>query len=352
MFRFSQSLNPTWPYAVQILREDFDQILFDTASKAGVATVQDTLVEHVEFQDDGVVVHARTKRGEPVVYRSRYLIDASGRDALLGRLLGLKRRHKAHQSAALYAHFSGVARRDGDDAGNISIYRIADGWVWVIPLPGDVTSIGMVCGPATLRQRAADRAGFLERTLRSIPELAERIGTARMVGNLQATGNYSYECTRKAGPRWVMAGDAAAFIDPIFSSGVHVALHSATRVAELVHTVLDAPAQEKRLQKNYVAEHKAGLARVSWFILRFNTPVMRRLFANPRNDWRVQDAIISMLAGDLNRDGGIAWRLRVFKLIYFVHCLADVPAWFRGVIQLRQRRRETFASDSYTTDPS
>jgi flavin-dependent dehydrogenase len=181
------------------------------------------------------------------------------------------------------------------------------------------------------------------RTLRSIPTLAPRLGDLKIVGHLEATGNYSYACRELAGPRWIMVGDAGAFVDPIFSTGVHFALHGARHVAGIVDAVLQEPAVERRLQRAYVRETRAAIRRVSWFIVRFNTPVMRHLFANPRNDWRLEEAMISMLAGDVYRDEGIAWRLAVFRLIYRLHCLADLPAALKGVVQVWRRRRETGA---------
>ena len=241
-----------------------------------------------------------------------------------------------------------MRRRDGENEGNISIYRVSDGWVWVIPLPGELASVGLVCGPDTLRQRVGERETFLLRVLRSIPGLADRLEAPRVVGHLQATGNYSYQCTRIAGPRWIMVGDAAAFIDPIFSSGVHVALHSALEAARLVDAVLGEPGVERRLQRHYHRQHRAALRRVTWFIERFNLPVMRRLFAQPRNDWRLEEAIVSMLAGDLYRDDGIAWRLRLFKVIYALHCLADVKGALAGVRLRLRRMREVFVADSLT----
>lgn len=345
VFRFQRSLNPTWPHALQVHRAQFDQLMFDGAAAAGAATVQDTCVEAVSFEAGGVEVRARDAGGNAVRFRASYLIDASGRDTLLGQQLRLKERHAKHQSAALYAHFHGVQARPGEDAGNISIYRVEDGWIWVIPLQGGVTSIGLVCGPDTLRHRRGDSAGFLWRVLRGVPGLSDRLAGATLAGHLQATGNYSYQCREVAGPRWVMAGDAAAFLDPIFSSGVHLALHGGLEAAALVDAVLQDPASEQHLQQRYARDLRSGLRRVSWFILRFNHPVMRKLFANPRNDWRVEEAMISMLAGDLHRDHGIRWRLRVFKVIYWLHCLAYLPDTWRGLLASRRRRREDFVAD-------
>ncbi|MBS0396033.1 MAG: tryptophan 7-halogenase [Proteobacteria bacterium] len=346
VFRFTRTLHPTCAYAVQVRRQDLDELLFATAREAGVATVQDTEIESVRFDADGVEASGHARDGSPVAFRARYLVDATGRDTLLGRQLGLKRRNRRFQSAALFAHFEGVRRREGEHEGNISIYRVDDGWVWVIPLPDGITSIGLVCGPDTLRQRAGERESFLLRLLAGIPGLAERLDAPRIVGHLQATGNYSYQCTRVVGRRWIMVGDSAAFIDPIFSAGVHVALNAAQKAARLVNTVLDDPALERRLQRDYVREQRRGLERVRWFIERFNAPVMKQLFAHPRNDWRLEEAIVSMLAGDLYRDDGIVWRLRLFKLIYYAHCLADLKGALAGVRQRWKRVREVFAADA------
>jgi flavin-dependent dehydrogenase len=345
IFDFRRTLHPTCAYAVQVRRAELDELLFRNARAAGAVTVEDTEIESVRIVGAGVEATARGAGGAPLAIRARYLVDASGRDTLLGRQLGLKRRHRRHQSAALFAHFTGVRRRDGEHEGNISIYRVDDGWVWVIPLPGDVMSIGLVCGPQTLRQRAGEREAFLLQLLASIPGLAERLDAPRIVGHLQATGNYSYRCTRVAGPRWLMVGDSAAFVDPIFSAGVHVALHAAFGAAQLVGAVLDEPRLERRLQRRYRREQRAGLARVSWFIERFNAPVMKHLFAHPRNDWRIEEAIVSMLAGDLYRRDGIAWRLRVFKLIYLAHCAADLRGALAGMRQRLRRMREVFVPD-------
>ena len=352
VFSFRRSLNPTYPHAVQIRREDLDRVLFEAAGAAGVTTVEETAISSVSFAADHAEARGRGRDGTEVCYRARYVVDATGRDTLLGRQLRVKRRHRTHQSAALYAHFSGIRRRQGEDAGNISIYRVEDGWIWVIPLPDGITSVGLVCGPDTLRRRAGDSAGFLLRTIAAVPGLAERLESPAIVGSPQATGNYSYYCTQLAGPRWIMAGDAGAFVDPIFSSGVHVALETARTAAELVHRVLDEPALERQLQREYSRRHRAALARVSWFILRFNTPVMRRLFAEPRNDWRLEEAIISMLAGDLYRDGGIRWRLRLFKLIYTLACIADLRSATRGIRQRWRRAREVYATEPGPSEAS
>jgi flavin-dependent dehydrogenase len=319
VFRFDRQLDPRHPYAFQVRRAEFDYLLFRHAADHGVNTLEGVTVERVDLAGAEVIATA-TRSGAPLRFAARYVVDASGRDTLLGAQLRLKRRHPRHQSAALYAHFTGVERRPAEDAGNISIYRHEHGWVWLIPLPDGVTSIGAVGTPEWLKSRRRAQAEFLLDTLRSIPDLARRIEHAELVGNLQATGNYSYACDRLAGPRWVMVGDACAFLDPIFSSGVYLAMRSAESAVDVVDGALRDPRREHALQREYVRTTRAGLGTLSWFIERFTTPAMKFLFANPRNVLRLEDAMISMLAGDVFRRD-VRWRLHAFRVLYAMACV-------------------------------
>jgi flavin-dependent dehydrogenase len=337
VFRFESALDATWPHAFQVRRDEFDRLLLDNALGSGVQAFEGHCVAAVSLHAEGVEVRGENASGVPFNCRARYLVDASGRDTLLGTQLHLKRKSTRHQSAALFAHFRGVERRPGADAGNISIYRYEHGWAWLIPLREGITSVGAVCWPEYLKQRRGDGQAFLLDTLRSIPALAGRLANAGIVGNLHATGNYSYSCTRMAGRRWIMAGDSYAFVDPIFSSGVYLAMHAAELAAAVVDAALRDPTVERKLQRRYAREIRSGLSTLSWFIYRFTSPAMRKLFANPRNHWGIEQAMISMLAGDIFRHNGVLWRLRVFKLIYWLTALGD---WRDQVSAFRARRRQ------------
>jgi flavin-dependent dehydrogenase len=348
VFRFERALDTTWSHAYQVRRDQFDKLLYDNAAAAGVAACDGHCITVIEFGRDAVVADVRTEDGRTMQCRARYLVDATGRDTLLGNQLRIKRKSRHHQSAALFAHFRGVARRAGADAGNVSVYRFDQGWIWLIPLPDDVMSIGAVCWPDHLRQRRNGNREFLLQTLHSVPALRQRMENAEIVGHLQATGNYSYSCSRIAGPRWIMAGDAYAFVDPVFSSGVYLAMHAAERAAEVVDGALREPARERALQRRYELEVRHGLRTMSWFIHRFTTPAMRRLFAGPRNILKVEQAMISMLSGDFYRDNGVLWRLRFFKLIYWIAAMGDL----RGqVVSYFFRRRQAAAVFSDGTSP-
>jgi flavin-dependent dehydrogenase len=317
VFRFDKALNAAWPNAYQVRRADFDQILIRRAVADGVTVQQQTRARDITFEADGVSALLDTAGGDPAQrIRARYLVDATGRDTLLGTQLGLKRRHRQHQSAAIFAHFRDVERRAGEDAGNISVYRHEHGWLWLIPLTDGITSIGAVGGAEWLRSRSGSREDFLWTVLRGVPGLAQRVAGAGIVGHLHATGNYSYASTRKSGARWIMVGDSHSFVDPIFSTGVFLAMHGAELAAGVIDGALRDASRERALQRRYEREIDDGIERFSWFIYRFTSPGIRYLFANPRNYLGMEQAVISLLAGDVFRDGGVRWRLTMFRMLY------------------------------------
>jgi flavin-dependent dehydrogenase len=334
VFDFSKSLERLPGYAYQVKREQFDEILFQNTQRAGVATHEDTEVINAETTADSVSVTVRDAAGATREVRGRYLIDASGRDTFLGSRLKLKDRHSRHRSAAVFAHFTGVERRAAPWTGNISIYRFHQGWIWLIPLSEDITSIGAVLLPEHMKQRTGTLDDFLMNILNSVAALKTRMVNAKLHGNLEATGNYSYECRELTGPRWVMAGDSSAFLDPVFSSGVYLAMHGATRAAEMVDAVLGG-ARERPLQRAYVREMRAGLKEFTWFIVRFTTPALAWLFANPRNVLRVEEAMVSMLSGHVFGARATLRRLRVFKALYYI---TSIFMW-RDTLKFRRELR-------------
>lgn len=338
-FRFERALDPKFPYAYQVKREQFDQMLFEHARANGVDARERTEVLRIDLGDDGrpALAHARNADGEEFAIRPRYVVDASGRDTFFGNKLKLKRKSTAHQSAAIFSHFTGVVRRPGEDAGNITVQRFAHGWMWLIPLQDDVMSVGAVCFPEYLKQRRGETESFLMKTLQSEPQVWARMQGAQRVAPVHVTGNYSYTCSRMAGPGWVMVGDAYAFVDPVFSSGVYLGMNGAEHAADVVDGALREPAREAALQRAMDKRLRRGLKHFTWFIYRFTTPVMQRLFNEPRNYWQVEQAVISMLAGDVFDNRAVLRRLRVFRAVYAITALGMAPTALRG--WLRRRRQ-------------
>jgi len=347
VFRFDRAIDPQYDYAFQVRREEFDQLLFDHARASGVDAREEIVVERVEFEGDRPrTAFARDKTGNAHAFRFRYLVDASGRDTFLGNKLKLKRKSGLHQSAAIFSHFRGVTRREGADAGNITVDRFEHGWYWLIPLPGDVMSVGAVCFPQYLKQRRGDNETFLMQTLQARPSVWARMGDAERIAPVHVTGNYSYTCSRMTGPGWVMVGDAYAFVDPVFSSGVYLGMNSAEHAVEVVDVALREPGREAALQRAMEKRLKRGLKHFSWFIYRFTTPVMQHLFAHPRNDWQLEQAVISMLAGDVFDNPAVLRRLRIFRLIYAANALVMAPRALRGWLTRRRQIGQSFNGDT------
>lgn len=348
VFRFTHGLGLPRDHAFQVRRSEFDQLLFEHARANGVDARDGVRVKSIALGDDGRPRQFEAAAGDGATFsvRPRYVVDASGRDTFLGNKLKLKRKSRKHQSAAIFSHFRGVERRPGEDAGNVTVDRFEHGWYWLIPLRDDIMSVGAVCSPDYLKQRRSDNETFLMQTLNARGSVARRMRGAERVAPVHATGNYSYGCTRMAGPGWVMAGDAYAFIDPVFSSGVLLAMLSAEQATEVVDGALRQPAREAALQKAMERRFRRGLKHFSWFIHRFTSPVMKRLFSQPRNDFQIQQAVVSMLAGDVFDNPAVIRRLYMFRALYALNAIAIAPQALAGWRERRRRVRAAFSGDT------
>ena len=315
---FRNAMDKNHPYAYQVRRAEFDHVLLQNCISRGVEVRQGMRVQEVVFRSgQRSLVRAsdgqQTRHWEP-----RFVVDASGRDTFLAGQLKLKQKNPKHQSAALFGHFRQVQQRPAQDAGNIGIYWFEHGWFWMIPLRDGVTSVGAVCWPEYLKTRRTDLATFLQQTIALCPEVAARMQQAVPCDTIRTTGNFSYRARRMGGEGYLLVGDAFAFIDPVFSSGVYLAMNSACLGAETVDHCLRDPARAPILIKQFERRIRRGLQTVSWFIYRFTSPAMRQLFMHPRNTLRIEEAIISLLAGDVFRKTPIGFPLTVFKGIYWL----------------------------------
>jgi flavin-dependent dehydrogenase len=327
-FRFTRALRESPPNAYEVRRSDFDKLLIDNAARNGVTVCERTRVTSVSRRPDGEFeVATQRESGEAGSSDCRFFVDATGRDGLLGRKLKLRRRNRDHATAAIYAHYRGVTRRPGEDAGNISIYWFDHGWIWMIPLPDDVMSVGAVCRPDYLKTRRGPSTEFLEATLRLCPEAWSRMEAALLDREAESSGNYSYGSSRIGGPGFLLAGDAYAFVDPVFSSGVYLAMSSAERAASVVEDwLLGRRLRYRARLLLHELRVRRAIRTFSWFIYRFTSPAMRELFSRPRNILGAQQAVISMLAGDVYAGGLVRARIAVFKILYGTTSLRKLRA--------------------------
>lgn len=337
-YAFDRAIGQSPPHAYQVRRQDLDQMLFAHAGECGAVTREGhevVAVAHHNARDSRIDV--RTEDGSAYTLQARYVVDASGRDTFLSAKQKLRRKNPKHQSAAIFAHFRGASLREGEDAGNISIYCFAHGWMWMIPLPDGVMSVGAVCRPEYLKQRRSSPADFLIETLKLSPALWQRLEQAEQVEPVRVTGNYSYDSSQMAGPGWILVGDAFAFLDPVFSSGVYLAMSGAEKAVEVVDQALRKPSRERALQRQLEHRQRSAMKRFSFFIERFNSPVMQQMFRHPRNDWQLEQGVISMLAGDLFDTPLVLRKLRLLRVI---HALSVLGNWRRTLAERRYRRAQ------------
>jgi flavin-dependent dehydrogenase len=333
---FADAWDKSMPYSWQVRRSDLDEILFRNAATRGARTLEGCRVRDVAFDADGATVQAelidalgkKTQRS----WRAKFVVDASGRDTLLANKFRIKDKNPEHNSSALFGHFTNAERLEGKKEGNISICWFPHGWFWFIPLADGTTSVGAVCWPYYLKTRDKPLKEFFKDTIAMAPELARRLEKATLVDDaVHATGNFSYNSRHCTGERYLMLGDAFAFIDPMFSSGVYLAMHSAFDGAEVVATHLDRPAEEAaRARKQFEKTMRKGPREYSWFIYRVTNPTIREMFMYPANPLRVKEALMSLLAGDIYGKTPFWTSLAAFKGIYYLISVKNLRRTFEG----------------------
>lgn len=341
-FEFADAMDKSMPMAYQVRRAEFDEILIRNASSKNARVVEGCQVEDVDFLPDnaGALVQARHDDGSVETVHARFVLDASGRDTFLGNRFKAKQRNKKHNSTAIYGHFSGAERNTGKAEGNITIFWFEHGWFWFIPLADGTTSVGAVTWPYYLKTRnKKPLEQFLQETIALCAPLNERLQHAQLTSAVEATGNFSYVCDRTHGNNYLLLGDAYTFIDPVFSSGVMLAMQSAFVGADTVDTCLRHPHQAAAALKKFDRTMRIGPKEFSWFIYRVTNPTMRNMFMGPRNIFRVKEALLSVLAGDVFGKTPIQRPLLIFKGLYYTASLFNfgrtLQAWRMRKLNIR-----------------
>lgn len=336
-YYFSEAWDKTMPYSYQVKRSEFDEILIRNSARKGTEVHEGCKVTAVDFLADGTAqVSACFDEGHERQWKASFVVDASGRDTFMANRFKIKQNNPKHNSSAIYAHFSQTERNAGKDEGNITIFWFDHGWFWFIPLMNGTTSIGMVTWPYHIKargQRSIEQ--FLMDNIAACPELSARLQNACRISPVEATGNFSYVSKRNHGTNYLMLGDAYAFIDPVFSSGVWLAMNSGVIGAEAIDTCLRHPAQSAAALKRFDRLMRHGPKQFSWFIYRMTNPIMRDFFMGPANIFRSKEALLSVLAGDIFGRTPIWRSVFAFKLMY---CTANILQPKRAFMAWKQRR--------------
>jgi flavin-dependent dehydrogenase len=325
-FYFAQG--KPWPdHAYEVPRAEFDALLLDHARKQGVDVFQPAAVETADFDAAGVTVTGAGPEG-PFRARARMLVDASGRDGFLARRLGRSERVPNLGKVALFAHFQGAERAPGRAEGNIRIYIFEDGWFWWIPFAGDTTSVGCVMHARTVRSRAGGSLeAVYEEMIGRCHRVARGLEGARRITPVHRVSNFAYVNRPVIGDRFVTVGDAVAFVDPIFSGGVYIAMQSGELAAQAIVAAFRDGRFEAARFRAYERAVWRGITPFFRMIHRYYEPAFMELFLNPRNYFGMVDAVLSVLAGGVFLHQ--PWRTRVALGLLFG--LARLNTWVRRV---------------------
>jgi FADH2-dependent halogenase len=312
-FYFKDGFRSQRDRAYQVTRSEFDKLLLDHSRENGAEVREETCVTNLTLEGDRVRLELATNAGSAETIEARYLLDCSGRQTVIGNFLKLKQTYDHLQKFSVFSHYENVDRAEGIDGTLIRMVRGLDRWFWMIPLTPTRMSIGVVMDTETFRAMKLSPEAALEKCIAEQPMVLERMKRAERVAQVYSAGDYSYRNAELTGDRWMLAGDAAGFIDPVFSSGVFLAIMSAEKAADTLDAVLRDPAAKARLFKHYGRR----IHRIMDMYLRFVTgwysgKEFMEVFMNPTNVLQLAPAVNALLAGNECRSFAIRWRMWLF----------------------------------------
>jgi flavin-dependent dehydrogenase len=296
VYDFAEALPGGTPFAFQVERSVFDEQLLRAAGRAGATIHEDECVKRCDFDDNGATV--QTDRGQ---YRVRYVIDATGQDALMCNANRSRESIPGFGKAAVFCHFEGLRPErvaELSATGNIKILMLDQGWAWLIPLSRGALSVGIVS------RKTPFRAEWLDELIASSPAIQHLTEGAKHRTEARIIRNFSYRNRQPYGARWVCIGDAGCFLDPVFSSGVSLAVISGERAADLLAPALadNSEAQPNLMRTLYEQMSRAYESVGSLIHSFYHTRIVHNLFFVARPDPEVKAGLTSILAGDVFRD--------------------------------------------------
>ncbi len=315
-FRFTDGLLPGFP-VFNIERSYLDKMLLDQARIAGATVFENTPVKQiVQLADNAVVVQTASE-----AVRGRVLIDASGHGTVVGRHLKTRRGFEDPelQKVAYFQHFDNVRRLPGDATGHPTIIMCEEGWFWLIGVSATKTSVGFVTHPKFVKQIDAAPDQLLQWAIARCPIVHDRMKHATGPATNEVLADFSYTCKPFAGEGYFLVGDAACFLDPIFSTGVTLAMIGGKQAADLATQMLHRNIAPATARKRYI-RFIEGSSGVFWKLIRnYYKHSFRELFMNGTGPLQVHRAVISTLAGQVFPKP--VWALR-WRLHFFHFCVA------------------------------
>ncbi len=306
-FRFDRTLNDPYRRSFQVTRSEFDHLLLRNAAASGVDVREETSVAAVVLEDGSRAV---VKTAEGDLIEGRFVVDASGHGSVVGNRVGQKSDIHSLKKVAFFAHYRKVERTPGLEGGNTLIVVLRDAWFWMIPITAELMSIGLVVDRDHARRCGLTPETLLERTIAETPYLCRRMKDAVRATQVYARRDFSYSMERMVGPNYTLIGDAAGFIDPIFSTGVYLAMKSADLAADAVEARLRGGSL--RLLRRYEARMQSALGKYFRFISNFYRREFLEVFMQPKPNFGLIRPIVGVLAGDVFAERRHGWKLGIF----------------------------------------
>jgi flavin-dependent dehydrogenase len=320
-FRFDRNLPPAYHRSFQVKRSEFDNLLLRNAASSGVDVREQCAVTAVSLEspDNAVVTTANGERHE-----ARFIVDASGHGSVIGNQIGDKADVASLRKIAFFAHYRGVEKPRGRDAGNTTISVIRDGWFWLIPVTDDTMSVGLVVDRDHFLRCGLKPEELFEKTIAATPFMAKRMRNAERITQLYARKDFSYRMRNLVGDRFALIGDAAGFLDPIFSTGVFMAMKSADIVANAVEARLGRG--DMRLLRKYERDMTRALSRYFHFISNFYRREFLEVFLQPSSRFGLLPAIVGVLAGNVFDTTQDRFKLALFFALVGIQKMKPVIA--------------------------
>ena len=283
------------PQTYQVPRAEFDRILLERAREAGVDVREAHRVNNAEFAPDGVTLDVNDAQQ----IRVRALVDATGRFGLVAKKFNLRSDEPRLANVAVFSHYTGVPRLEGDRPNDIRIIARSDsGWFWLIPISHELMSVGVVMPRNLLLQMpAATNEERLEMAIADTPVVADLMKNAKREWPVRVEKDFSYSASKYAGDRWILAGDAGSFLDPVFSTGVSIAMESGIEAADELHRALQRNAFSERSFAAFSKRSRKRYESYRRFVIGFYTPQFRDLFFDPEPPETIFRAVVTVLAG-------------------------------------------------------
>jgi flavin-dependent dehydrogenase len=312
---FSRGSFTEYPESIQVERSKFDQILLDHSRSLGAEAREESLALDHRVEHDRISLRYRTADGGEQQTSARFLIDASGLSNHTANLESLREYYPGHRKIAIFAHFRGVDMPAGEETGDIIIIRRENSWFWMIPLDPERTSVGLVLDKVDFQTMKREPADVFQEAVENTPAANMRFARAEALTAPQVAVDFSYRNRSLVSPRVVRVGDASGFIDPIFSSGVMLAMTSGMQGAKAVDDALLRSSSLTSTLRRYERQTWNNVSLYWRFIENFYRLHFAQLFFQPVNKHRMVCAINSVLAGRTRLPLAVRWRLALFFLL-------------------------------------